>query len=163
MCKAFKCAVYLVICSSYFIGLHAAEEQTLQLKNCTKQDECPDRSICTKVVADLNCVCWQGYHQNPNWSLQIINSTQAEYCLRESATTSRERMPAKPEYVAVAIVLILLGVIVVTLIFYCFITLRPIKRTQAAYRRLQLKRSNHRHLEEFNDIDMTFRDARELS
>lgn len=76
--------------------------------------------------------------------------------------TVYNRLPPQKEHLAIAIVLVLLGVIIATLILYCLVLLRPIKRTQAVYRRMQLRRNNHRRLKEFDDVDLTFRDE-ELS
>ncbi|XP_030563665.1 uncharacterized protein LOC115764636 [Drosophila novamexicana] len=162
MCIAFKCSVYIAVYCVYLLELSAEEGQLLRLKNCTIQGECPDHSICTKVVDNFGCICWQGYHLNPDWSASDLDNTDWDYCVRQPANKTvivHNRLPAKSEHLAVAILLVLFGVIVVTLVLYCFVALRPISRTRAAYRRMQLRRSNHRRLQEFDDIDMTFRDT----
>lgn len=87
--------------------------------------------------------------------------SDADYCYSEPAnktgTTEHNRLPAKSEHLAVVVLLVLFAVIIVTLILYGIVVLRPISRTQAIYHRIKLKRSNHNRLEEFYDIDMTFR------
>lgn len=136
---------------------------SLTVKNCTELNECPDNSICTKVGDNLKCICWQGHYQHPDWS-HDIDSNDVDYCARGTANKTKiyNRLPPKRENLAVAILLILFGVIVVTLILYCMVVLHPISRTQAAYRRIRLRRNNHRRLEEFDDIDMTFPDNRSV-
>ncbi|KAL7730481.1 hypothetical protein ACLKA6_000485 [Drosophila palustris] len=163
MCNAFKYTVYLAVCFSYIFGL-PADEWHLQFINCTQLNECPDNSICTKVGATLKCVCWQGHIQHPDWNADDIENNEVEYCARGAANKTKlyNRLPAKRENLAVAILLILFGVIVVTLILYCMVVLRPINRTKAAYRRIRLRRNNHRRLEEFDDIDMSFPDLRSV-
>lgn len=134
---------------------------SISVKHCTELKECPDNSICTKVEANFKCVCWQGYYQNPNWTESI--DKDLEYCAKDVGNkkgTVYNRQPPQGAHLAIAIVLILLGVIIATLILYCLVVLRPIKRTQAVYRRMQLRRNNHRRLKEFDDVDLTFRDVR---
>ncbi|XP_060646107.1 uncharacterized protein LOC132784485 [Drosophila nasuta] len=161
MCKVFIYIAYIALCSGYIFGLNAQEDDSLNFKNCTVLMECPDNAICTRVNAHLQCVCWQGYHQNPEWRPGGFDTTEADYCAKGAAnkTVVYNRPPARKADLAVAIVLVLFGVIVVTVIVYCLVVMRPIKRTQAVYHRIQVRRKNHRRLEEFDDIDMTFRNG----
>lgn len=138
---------------------------SIAVKHCTELKECPENSICTKVEANFKCVCWQGYYQNPNWSAEATETIDKDsvYCTKDvgiKQVTVYNRLPPQKEHLAIAIVLVLLGVIIATLILYCLVVLRPIKHTQAVYRRLQIRRNNHRRLKEFDDVDLTFRDIR---
>ncbi|XP_032589546.1 uncharacterized protein LOC116804871 [Drosophila mojavensis] len=162
MFNVYKYSAYLAVCCAYFFGLHAEEGHSVRLKNCTSQKECPVHSICTKVEGKFQCICWQGYHQNPDWSGGYFDISDSDYYSSEPANKTvivHNRLPAKNENLAVVILLVLFAVIVVTVVVYCLVVLRPISRTITVYRRLKLKRSNHNRLEEFYDIDMTFRDA----
>ncbi|XP_013108024.2 uncharacterized protein LOC106087513 [Stomoxys calcitrans] len=142
------------------------------------QFDCPSNSLCTRINAtnpqDLKCICLEGYQLNPKWkgsddiaAADDSNEGEENYCTPNNPASANGteqgkiivyvRSASDPQHLVFTIVIILLGVTIVTAVFYGLKVLRPIKRTKAAYKTLQNRRQNITPLQEMDELELNRR------